>query len=181
MKKNVSNQIDLPENVDVEIQGRNLIIKGPKGELNKRFSIPKIVLTLKDNKLNISTKSTSKNEKKLVNTYKAHINNMINGVIEGFAYKLKICSSHFPMKVLMKENKLEIKNFMGEKVPRVLKIKKNVTVKVNGDEILVEALDKDLAGQVSADIEKSTFRSGFDNRIFQDGIYITKKPGKIIR
>jgi len=48
---------------------------------------------------------------------------MIRGVTEGYTYKLKICSGHFPMNVSLKGDVLEIKNFIGESVPRKLKIK----------------------------------------------------------
>jgi large subunit ribosomal protein L6 len=103
---------------------------------------------------------------------------MIKGVQEGFTYKLKICSGHFPMSVALKGNTFEIKNFIGEKVPRTLKIKQGADVKIEGDQITVHATDKELAGTTAGAIEKLTRRPGFDKRIFQDGIYITEKDGK---
>ena len=69
------------------------------------------------------------------------------------------------------------KNFFGEKVPRKIKFdKKNVSIKVDGTEVLVEGMDKEKVGQTAASIEQLTRRPGFDKRIFQDGIYITEKP-----
>ena len=46
---------------------------------------------------------------------------------------------------------------------------------MEGNLIYVESCDKELAGQVAADIEQTTRRPGFDRRIFQDGIYIIEK------
>ena len=73
---------------------------------------------------------------------------------------------------------MHIKNFLGEKVPRSLKLKHGVTVNVDGSQIVVEGVDRELAGQVAADIEQATRRPGFDTRVFQDGIYIISKDGE---
>lgn len=85
------------------------------------------------------------------------------------------------MTVAVSKNELVVKNFLGEKVPRIIKLKENVTVKIEGEHIKIESPDKELAGQCAADIEKLTRRPGFDTRIFQDGIYIINKAGKDIK
>ena len=82
------------------------------------------------------------------------------------------------MNVTVSSDNFTIKNFLGEKTPRVLKLKKGVIVKVEGGQIIVESVNKELAGQVSADIEQLTRRSGYDGRIFQDGIWLCNKDGK---
>ena len=123
----------------------------------------------------------SKVKKKLINSYAAHVKNMIKGGLEGHKYMLKICSGHFPMNVSVNKNEFTVKNFLGEKVPRVLKLKEGATVKVEGDKIIVESASKETAGQISADIEQLTRRTRYDLRVFQDGIYITDKDGKEIR
>jgi len=73
-----------------------------------------------------------------------------------------------------------IKNFLGEKVPRIVKLRSGVTVKIDGDKVFIESPDKELAGQTAADIEQATRITGRDLRIFQDGIYIIEKAGKPI-
>jgi large subunit ribosomal protein L6 len=128
----------------------------------------------------LSVKVINKKSKKTANSFKAHIKNMVKGANEGHIYKLKICSGHFPMTVSLKGETLEIKNFIGEKVPRTLKVLEGTTVKVDGTEIIVESINKEKAGHMAASIEQLTRRPGFDRRIFQDGIYIVEKDGKII-
>ena len=64
---------------------------------------------------------------------------------------------------------------------KILKFDETVKISVNGEEILVESNNKELAGQTAANIELLTRRTGFDRRVFQDGIYITEKAGKIIK
>ncbi len=180
VKKTIQETITLPEGVTAEIKGKEVTIKGPKGELTRTILARKIDVKNENGGITLIAENATQKEKKLLYTYRAHIRNMITGVTEGYTYKLKICSGHFPMSVAMKGNTLEVKNFIGEKVPRTLTIKEGVQVKINGDIIEVESINKELAGQTAGDIEKLTRRPGFDRRIFQDGIYIIEKAGKAV-
>ena len=170
--------ITLPEGCTFTCDNKVMIVKGPKGELSRPLPDKKIKIVIKGSEVSLSYKNATKREKRMLLTTKAHLNNMLKGVTQGFMYKLKICSGHFPMNVSLKGEVLEIKNFIGEKVPRTLKIKPGASVKISGDEIVVESIDKELAGQTAGSIEKLTRRPGFDKRIFQDGIYIVEKDGK---
>lgn len=157
-----------------------MMVKGPKGELTRILPDKKIKITNEGKDLILTYTDATKREKRMLFTTRAHIKNMLKGVVEGFTYKLKICSGHFPMNVSLKGDTIEIKNFIGEKVPRTLKIKQGASVKIDGTEIIVESTSKEIAGQVAGSIEKLTKRPGFDKRIFQDGIYIIDKAGKKI-
>ena len=85
------------------------------------------------------------------------------------------------MNVSVGGGKLVVKNFLGEKFPRNLYLKEGVDVKIEGDLVYVTGVDKEIAGQVSADIEQLTRRPGYDTRIFQDGIYLVNKDGKELK
>lgn len=180
MKLDITETITPPEGITVTLDGRLLTVKGPKGEVTKQLYTPMITLSVDNNIVTLSCKKGTKRHKRSINTYRAHIQNMITGVQTPYIYKLKICSGHFPMNVAVSGNKISVKNFLGEKNPRELTIKQGATVKVNGDEITVESCDKELAGNVASDIELLTTKSGRDLRIFQDGIYITEKAGTSI-
>lgn len=179
--KDFKDSFEIPGGVEVIINEGIFEVKGKKGSLKKKLFNPKIKKEVKDNKVIFTTKNATQREKKFINTVKAHLKNMFKGVGEGYVYRLKICASHFPMNVSVNNGMLEIKNFVGEKVPRTLKIKEGVNVKIDGTEIIVDGADKEIVGQVSADIENLTKRHGFDKRIFQDGIYIIEKDGKVIK
>jgi large subunit ribosomal protein L6 len=125
-------------------------------------------------------KRKSQREKRSARTMEAHIKNMFKGVQNGHTYRLKICSGHFPMSVTVKGNAVEIKNFIGEKVPRTTEICADVHVKIDGDQIVVDGIDKEKVSETAARIEQITRRPGFDPRIFQDGIYIIEKDGKTV-
>ena len=178
--KDVKETQTLPEGVSGSYANGTLTVKGSKGEVSRLLRNPKIVISVSGQDVVFDMKTFSKNEKKMARTFAAHIRNMIKGATEGHEYKLKICSGHFPMNVSVKGNQLEVKNFIGEAVPRKITFKPGVDVKLNGTEISVTGTDKELTAQAAASIEKLTRRNGFDRRIFQDGIYIVEKDGKKI-
>ncbi|NQV08599.1 50S ribosomal protein L6 [Candidatus Woesearchaeota archaeon] len=179
-EKIIEEFIEIPEGVEINTDNSNITVKGPNGEVKRTLHDPKIKIKIEDKKVKIYSNETTKREKRKIGTFKAHIKNMIKGTTESHKYVLKICSGHFPMNVALNNNEFVVKNFIGEKVPRVLKIKENVVVNIEDEIITVTGIDKELVAQTSADIETLTKRVGFDRRIFQDGIFITEKDGKII-
>src|SRR3989338_8051157 len=99
--------------------------------LRKEIQIPKGVEVTLGEKLIVKKGKyvISKKEKKIINTFKSHLKWMLEGVEEPFVYQVKICSSHFPMNVIIEGKKIIVKNFLGEKVPRKTEIVENVEVK----------------------------------------------------
>ena len=181
MRLNIIEQvIELPQGIKLSQQALTLVIEGPKGRVERRLE-PKLSLEIKPDSLRISMKKATKREKTTVGTLTAHIHNMIHGVTEGFTYRMKICSGHFPMTVQVKGNEFIVKNFIGEKTPRVMKLKSGVEAKVEGDIVVISSADKELAGQTAASIEALTTRANYDKRVFQDGIYITEKPERVLK
>ncbi len=177
-KRYFETKIELPESCQIEIVGRIIKVTGLKGTVEKDVKNKLLKNEIKDKEVIFYAEKSTKNHKKIILTFVAHLKNMIKGATEGHVYKLKVCSGHFPMTAAVKGDIFELKNFIGEAKPRKLKIKPDVTVKVNGAEIVVEGIDKEKTGQMAASIENLTKRPGFDKRIFQDGIYITNKDGK---
>jgi len=176
----MKDELKIPEGVQVNYKDGEYEIKGPKGAIKRNFDNPRVNVESNQHEIKLFSLGASKKEKAVISSYKAHLKNAFFGVKEGYEYKLKVCSGHFPMNVSVSGHMLIIKNFLGEKVPRQLRLKEGVSVKVDTNIVTVEGPDKELAGQVSADIEQATKRPGFDRRIFQDGIYIIEKAGKKI-
>ncbi|MFH1649372.1 MAG: 50S ribosomal protein L6 [Candidatus Woesearchaeota archaeon] len=172
--------ITFPPAVEVGVSVGVMTFKGPKGTVTRNLSNPSVLISVAGSVVHLKPKKQTQREKKLIRTYAAHLRNMAKGVTEGHLYKLKICSGHFPMSVTIKGQNLEIKNFIGEKVPRTTTIPEGVSVKIEGDMIIAEGIDKEKVGDAAARIEQLTRRPNFDARIFQDGIYITEKDGKTI-
>jgi len=176
MREDIEEIIEVPENVEVSLDGA-LTMKGPLGTITRKFQFP---VELNGKKVRLFYSKGTKNQKKMIMTTKAHINNMIKGVLEGFEYNLQIVFVHFPMTVRMDKDKFFVKNFLGESKERVAQILANTTVKIAGDKITVTSVDKEAAGQTAANIEQSTRITNRDRRIFQDGIWMTKTPDKNI-
>ncbi|RLG21903.1 50S ribosomal protein L6 [Candidatus Micrarchaeota archaeon] len=170
-------EIEIPEGTEIEVKGNLVRVKGPKGELEKAMDLKFIKIKKEGQKLQVE--ETQKRAKAMAGTVAAHIKNLIKGVNSGFAYKLKVCYSHFPITVTVEGDKVVIKNFLGERAPRFAKILDGVTVEVKGQEITVSSIDIEKAGQTAANIEQAARVKGRDIRVFQDGIYITEKPNKV--
>lgn len=177
MKKELSKQIEIPEGVSAEIEGNNVKIVGPEGGNSRKFDFSKLEIAKNGNSITIGNKKSSKKEKKMMNTIAAHIKNMILGVQKKFEYELKAVFSHFPITLEVKGHELIIKNFLGEKVSRKAKILHGVEIEVQGNVIKVKSTNMELAGQTAANLETATKIRSRDKRVFQDGIFITKKAG----
>lgn len=177
MKKEIKKIINVPENVNVEINLPRIKVDGPLGKIERVFNVKNIELFKENGKIIINKVNATKNEKRLINSIASHINNMINGTIKGYEYKLQICSIHFPITVKIDKtnNLFIIKNFLGENKDRIVKLKPSVEINVDGDIVTVKSINKEMAGQQAADIEAATRIRARDRRIFQDGIWIIKK------
>lgn len=170
-------EIAIPQGVEVQI-GDTIVVKKGKIELQRRLFAPMVSISRQDDHIILEPKKFSKREKKMINTFRAHLLNMIKGVQEPYTYKVKICSSHFPISAAVEGKELVVKNFLGEKIPRRAVIADGVDVKIEGDTITVVGASKEAAGQTAANFELSTRITNRDRRVFQDGLWITEKGGK---
>lgn len=180
MRKELYKKIEIPEGVEAEIDGSRVRIKGSQGENTGKFNIGSLELAKEGNTISIGSKNATKREKKLMNTLAAHIKNMVLGVQEKFEYELKAVFSHFPITIEVKGHEVIIKNFLGEKTPRKASVPNGVEIEVDGNLIKIRSTNRELAGQAAANLETVTKIRARDRRIFQDGIFMIKKPGREI-
>ena len=178
--ENLVVNIEIPEGVEAKLDGTMLNLKGQKGESSRDYKDPFIELKIESKNIVLTAKNATKRQKKQIFSFKSHIKNQIVDCTEGHVYKLKICSGHFPMNVSVSGDMFTIKNFLGEKVPRTIKVKEGANVKVDGQNIIVEGINKERVAQTAANIEQLTRITNRDRRIFQDGIYIIEKDGKVM-
>ncbi|MEM4713262.1 MAG: 50S ribosomal protein L6, partial [Candidatus Bathyarchaeia archaeon] len=134
----VSKVVQIPDDVEVTLEGKKVTVKGAKGTLTRDFSSAPILMELQGKSLHIWANWPRKKESALVGTIHAHINNMITGVRKGFTCKLKIVFSHFPISVKVQDGMVLIENFTGERNPRKAKIVGSAEVKVSGDDVIVQ-------------------------------------------
>jgi large subunit ribosomal protein L6 len=180
MKQNYEMSVEIPQGVSCTLSGDALHCSKGNTQLSRNFGLHKINLEVRDNKIVIICKKANRKEIANVNSYLAHIKNLFLGLSERFIYEMEICNVHFPMTVKVDKDNVIINNFLGEKVSRSAKIIQGVEVKVDGIKIIISSADVEKAGQTAANIEKASIVTKKDRRIFQDGIFITKKPGVAI-
>lgn len=162
----------VPQGISAGVSGSMITVRGPKGELSRKFDSRKMEVTLAGDELRITPKG--KQTRKLhamVNSIESHLKNMFLGVEEGFEKKLQVVFSHFPITVETKGSEVFVKNFLGEKMPRKAKIIGKTQVRVQGAEITVSGVDREEVGQTASNVVKCTKITKRDERVFQDGIY----------
>jgi large subunit ribosomal protein L6 len=167
--------IQVPDNVEVNVEGRKVTVKGTKGTLTRDFSHVPISIDANGKTVRVWAEWPRKKEASLVGTIYSHIQNMITGVEKGFSYKLKIVFSHFPMSVKVKGKTVVIENFTGERRARRVKIIGDVQVKVQSEDVVVEGLNLEDVSQTAANIEQATKVKKKDPRVFLDGIYVYER------
>jgi len=170
--------IELPEGFRAEKKGNELVITAQDKALCRVLPRRKLNTKIADNKIELSVKD--KKDRALVGTFASHFRNMIAGLAEPFEYKLKVCSTHFPMSVKVEESTVIIQNFIGSKAPIKVKMPESVEVSSKGDIITVSSQDIELAGMAASRIEQATRMNKRDRRIFQDGIFMIKKAKRVI-
>jgi large subunit ribosomal protein L9e len=113
-----------------------------------------------------------------VRTVCSHIENMIIGVTRGFLYKMRFVYSHFPINVSLAGDTVEIRNFLGERRVRKVKLMsgvKYVRSEDVKDEIQLSGIDITKVSLVAAQIQQNTNIRNKDLRKFLDGIYVSEK------
>lgn len=171
-ERRLKKEVKIPEGVSVSVEGGFISVKGPKGELKKKMFDPTVLIAVADGKVLLSPKKLTKKQKMLINTYVAHIKNMMSGVQNAYQYKMKICSSHFPMSVTLEGSTIVIKNFFGEKTARKARVEEGVKVEIKGDIVSVSGVDIEAVGQTCTNIELSVRITNRDRRVFQDGVWL---------
>eukprot|EP00428_Durinskia_dybowskii_P033149 CAMPEP_0170271134 /NCGR_PEP_ID=MMETSP0116_2-20130129/35514_1 /TAXON_ID=400756 /ORGANISM="Durinskia baltica, Strain CSIRO CS-38" /LENGTH=206 /DNA_ID=CAMNT_0010522331 /DNA_START=92 /DNA_END=712 /DNA_ORIENTATION=- len=191
--------VEIPEGVEVSVKARVVTVKGKLGELVRDFKhMPMELRVVKGAEIadesaapegeeqDIADKDFVKvdlwfaNRKQLacVRTVCSHIENMIVGVTRGFIYKLRFVYSHFPINVTLNGNNIEIRNFVGERRVRKVKLLDGVKYIRSDDvkdEIQLQGIDITKVSLNAAQIQQNTNIRNKDLRKFLDGIYVSEK------
>jgi large subunit ribosomal protein L9e len=152
--------LSIPEGVTVEIKGRRVRVKGPRGTLTKSFTHLDVDAYLADGEdgqkqLKVDVWFGKRATLAAIRTLCSHVQNMITGTTKGFRYKVRLVYAHFPVNVNIEggDKIVEIRNFLGEKrVRRVhmlegVKVLRNPAIK---DELMIEGNDLELVSRSAA-------------------------------
>ncbi|MDT7888088.1 MAG: 50S ribosomal protein L6 [Desulfurococcales archaeon] len=169
-------RVEIPRGVEIQIEGKRVIVRGPKGEVVRDFSHAKrIMISREDGYVVVRSYMGKSREKSLVYTVASHIRNMFTGVTKGYRCYLKIIFTHFSMSVNVEKDRLLITRYLGGQDVKIARILPGVKVTVKDRDIIVEGADLEAVMQTAANIERATRVRDKDRRIFVDGIYIYKK------
>ncbi|KAI0770817.1 60S ribosomal protein L9 [Irpex lacteus] len=176
-------ELDIPDGVDVSVKSRIITVKGPRGTLTKNVRHADVdirILKGKVNKVTLAVWQGGRKHVAVLRTLKSLIVNLITGVTKGFQYKMRAVYAHFPINAIIQESgrKLEIRNFLGEKIVRHVAMLDGVTVSESStqkDELILEGNDVQNVSQSAASIQGVCRVRNKDIRKFLDGIYVSDK------
>jgi len=182
-----SETVTVPDGVTVTVKTRKVVVKGPRGTLNNDLTHLPIDLSVSADGKTIKVERwfTSGKAGASIRTACTHVNNMIIGVTKGFKYKMRFVYAHFPINVAItnKDTRVEIRNFLGERVIRIVDGLPGVTVSRSTDikdEIVLVGNDIQNVSRTCALIQQICAVKRKDIRKFLDGIYVSEKGNVIV-
>lgn len=167
--------IEIKKGVTVEILDGLIKVKGPKGELTQTYN-PKISIKVENNQVVLTRSSDEKQVKALHGLYRVLIQNMIDGVTEGYTKKLEIVGVGY--KAEWKGRGLQLA--LGYSHPIFFIPPKEVKIEVpTPTNIVVSGIDKQLVGQIAAKIRSLRPPEPYKGKgIRYEGEQIIRKAGK---
>ena len=149
MSRIAKNPVDVPSGVEVKMSGRNIQVKGPKGELSLDLH-PTVDMVHEDNQLRLAA-TTEDSAMAMAGTMRALVSNMVTGVSVGYEKKLTIVGVGY--RAQAQGNSLNLS--LGFSHPVVYQIAKGVSVETPSQtEVVVSGTDKQLVGQTAAEIRR---------------------------
>lgn len=167
--------VHVPAGVDVAIDGSTVTVKGKKGELTRTFQ-PTMIIKQEGEEILI----TPADEERQTNAYwgltRSLLNNMVQGVSEGFEKKLELVGVGY--RAALKGKDLELQ--LGYSHPVLVKCPEGITFEVPSQtEINVLGASKEQVGQIAADIRKWRKPEPYKGKgIRYVGEYVRRKAGK---
>lgn len=168
--------IPIPDKVQVEIEGSRVTVKGPKGELC-RDCHPDMRIELKDGNLVVSRPTDQRQHRALHGLTRALLNNMVVGVTDGFRKVLEIVGVGYRAEMAGDNLIMHLgySHHIEVKPPANVTFVLEPRVKL----ITVEGIDKEVVGQVAADIRRLRPPEPYKGKgVRYQGEYVRRKAGK---
>lgn len=167
--------IDIPQGVEVKLEGNKVSVKGPKGELTKNIHADMIV-TIEDNQVIVARPNDQKESRSLHGTTRTVIGNMVEGVTKGFEKSLEISGVGY--RAQKQGNKLVIS--AGYSHPVEIEAIDGIEIDVpKNTELTVKGIDKELVGATAANIRAIRPPEPYKGKgIRYAGEYVRRKEGK---
>lgn len=169
------NPIEIPAGVDVTVDGQNVTVKGPKGELSLTVSEP-IKVAKEDNTIVVTRPDDERRSRALHGLSRSLINNLVIGVTQGYTTKMEIFGVGY--RVQAKGKDLEFA--LGYSHPVPIEAPEGITFAVESPtRFSVSGIDKQKVGQISANIRRLRRPDPYKGKgIRYEGEQIRRKVGK---
>lgn len=170
-----SKPVDLPSGVDVEIDGSAVTVKGSKGELNRMFH-ERIGFDVDEGVVTVTRPDDTRESRALHGLSRALLHNMVVGVSDGFRKELEIQGVGYRASLQGRDIEL----LVGFSHPVMVQAPEGITFEVpEQTRIIVSGIDKELVGQVAANIRKVRPPEPYKGKgIRYVGEYVRRKAGK---
>ncbi|HWU46893.1 MAG TPA: 50S ribosomal protein L6 [Humibacter sp.] len=167
--------IDIPSGVDVKIDGRQVTVKGPKGELSLVVAEP-IAVALEENQVLVTRPDDERDSRSLHGLTRTLINNQIVGVTQGYTKGLEIVGTGY--RVAQKGSGVEFA--LGFSHPVTVEPPVGISLTVEGNnKLTVSGIDKQTVGEVAANIRKIRKPEPYKGKgIRYAGEVVRRKAGK---
>jgi large subunit ribosomal protein L6 len=141
--------ITLPAKVEIKINGSEVSVKGPKGQLSQVLPA-EMVIKNEDGTLHVERPSEARRHRELHGLTRALLNNMVTGVSTGFRKGLIVEGVGYRAEMTGKN----LMMYLGYSHPIEVKPPEGITFTIEdrGRLVFVDGIDRQLVGQVTADI-----------------------------
>ena len=168
--------IPVPEGVQVNIEGSQVVMKGPKGELSRSFN-PDIKISLQDGQIVVTRPTDNRQHRALHGLTRALLANMVTGVAEGYRKDLEIRGIGY--RAEMRGHNLVL--YVGFSHPVEIAPPSGITFDIESRTkiITVEGIDKELVGEVAARVRRVRPPEPYKGKgIRYVGEHVRQKAGK---
>jgi large subunit ribosomal protein L6 len=166
--------IEVPPNVKVDLTRGEIKVSGPRGELRKNIPT-QLEVNIKENNILLSAKKDDTKHRSLHGTYRALIFNMVKGVVDGWSKELELVGTGYRAELEGKDLSITV----GFSHPVKIKAPDGIIFKVEKTKITVEGIDKELVGQIAAQIRSISPPEPYKGKgIKYVGEVVRRKPGK---
>lgn len=167
--------IPVPKGVTVKIDGVSVMVKGPKGELSRSLH-PEMDIALEGGQIIVARPTEDKRHRALHGLTRSLINNMVEGVTNGFFRQLEIHGVGYRAEEMGKGVRL----IVGYSHPVEYEAPKGIKISVENPTLVrVEGIDKEAVGQVAAELRKVRPPEPYKGKgIRYQGEHVRRKAGK---
>ena len=169
--------VTIPSGVEVTIEGQDVRVKGPKGELSHTVAEPITVSKSDDGSLAVERPNDERRSKALHGLSRTLIANMVTGVTEGYEKKLEIVGVGYRVQA---KGPTELEFSLGFSHPVTVSPPEGITLRVETPtRLVVEGIDKQQVGEVAANIRKLRKPDPYKGKgVRYQGEVVRRKAGK---